>query len=86
MYQILQLKQIEEDKTPVFCQTKYFFLEENNAVFKMKEIIGNRKSKTWTVVYSGHGQRIQRLAEIKYPIKKCYKVIKIVPYEEHPIE
>jgi hypothetical protein len=52
----------------------------------MKEIIGNRKSKTWTIVYSGHGQRIQRLAEIEYPIKECYKVIKIVPYEEHPIE
>ncbi len=65
-----------------FYQTDYFFLNEENAIDKVKQLSSTYKGISFEEVVEFDEDGGQILDFVLYDIKDCYKIVKIVPFEE----
>lgn len=65
-----------------FYQTDYFFLNEENAIDKVKQLSNGYVGITFHEVVDFDEDGGQILDFVDYHIANCYKVVKIVPFEE----
>jgi hypothetical protein len=82
MYQILKRGIMHNHAHSDFYQTDYFFLNEENAINKVKELSNEYKGITYHEVVDEDEEGNQILDYVFYNIKDCYKIVKIVPFEE----
>ena len=82
MYQILKRGIMHNHAHSDFYQTEYFFLNEENAINKVKELSNEYKGITYHEVVDEDEEGNQILDYVFYNIKDCYKIVKIVPFEE----
>ncbi len=65
-----------------FYQTDYFFLNEENAIDKVKQLSSTYKGISFEEVVDWGDEGGQIFDFVLYDIKDCYKIVKIVPFEE----
>lgn len=82
MYQILKREIMHNHAHSDFYQTDYFFLNEENAVDKVKQLSNEYLGITYHEVVNWDDEGGQILDFVHYDIKDCYKIVKIVPFEE----
>lgn len=82
MYQILKRGIINNHAYSDFYQTDYFFLNEENAVNKVKELSNRYLGMTFNEVVDWDDEGGQILDFVHYDIKDCYKIVKVIPFEE----
>jgi hypothetical protein len=82
MYQILKRGIMHNHAYSDFYQTEYFFLNEENAINKVKELSNEYKGITYHEVVDEDEEGNQILDYVFYNIKDCYKIVEIVPFEE----
>jgi histidinol phosphatase-like PHP family hydrolase len=82
MYQILKRGMMDNHAHSDFYQTDYFFLNEENAIDKVKQLSSEYLGITFHEVVDFDDEGNQILDFVHYDIANCYKVVKIVPFEE----
>ena len=82
MYQILKRGILHNHAHSDFYQTNYFFLNENHAVNKVKELSSMYKSFSFEEVVDYDEEGYHILDFVNYNMKDCYKIVKIIPFEE----
>jgi hypothetical protein len=82
MYQILKRGIMHNHAHSDFYQTDYFFLNEENAIDKVKQLSNGYVGITFHEVVDFDEDGGQILDFVDYHIANCYKVVKIVPFEE----
>lgn len=82
MFQILQRKMMHNHAHSDFYQTDYFFLSEQNAIDKVKELSEGYLGFNFEEVVNWDDEGNQILDFVHYDMEDCYKVVKIVPFDE----
>lgn len=82
MYQILKREIMWHHAYSDFYQTEYFFIEKDNAQKKLEELSSGYKGFTFEEVVNEDETGEQIMDRVFYDIKDCYKIVKIVPFEE----
>lgn len=82
MYQILKREIMWYHAHSDFYQTNYFFIEKDNAQKKLEELSSGYKGFTFEEVVNEDETGEQIMDRVFYDIKDCYKIVKIVPFEE----
>jgi hypothetical protein len=82
MYQILKRGIMHNHAHSDFYQTDYFFLNEENAIDKVKQLSNGYIAFTFHEVVNETETGEQIIDIVSYDIANCYKVVKIVPFEE----
>lgn len=82
MYQILKREIMHNHAHSDFYQTDYFFLNEENAIDKVKQLSNGYLSMTFHEVVNFDDEGNHILDYVHYDITKCYKIVKIVPFDE----
>jgi hypothetical protein len=82
MYQILKRGIMHNHAHSDFYQTEYFFLNEENAINKVKELSNEYKGITYHEVVDEDEEGNHILDFVHYDIADCYKIVMIVPFEE----
>jgi hypothetical protein len=82
MYQILKREIMHNHAYSDFYQTDYFFLNEENAIDKVEKLCSRYKGISFKEVVGFDDEDNHILDIVFYDIKDCYKIVKIVPFEE----
>lgn len=82
MYQILERRHDSHHAVSDFYQTEYFFLNEENAIEFVQQISKKSLGQTFKEVVAWDEEDNEIFDLVHYDIKDCYKIEKIIPFEE----